>query len=77
MATKNGYLGPTDSSYFIQSISAQNGTLTKNSNTSYTFTMNTPAQDATIDVTFGKGNEPIEVTQYAIITAAVGKTYYG
>ena len=33
-------------------------------------------QNATIDVTFGKANQAVEVTRYAIITAEVGQTYY-
>lgn len=63
--------------FSVLSITATGGTITQNSSTSYTFTMNTPAQNATIDVTFGRANQPVEVTRYAIITAEVGKTYYG
>ena len=66
-----------NSGYRVFSITAQNGTLTQNQNGTYTFTMASPAQNAIIDVTFGKANQPVEVTRYAIITAEVGRTYYG
>ena len=63
--------------FSVLNITATGGTITQNSSTTYTFTMSTPAQNATIDVTFGRANQPVEVTRYAIITAEVGQTYYG
>lgn len=62
--------------YRVVSINAQNGGLTKINDTQYTFTMTSPAKDATISVTFGNATQPVAVTRYDIITAAIARTYY-